>query len=127
LWDLSLVDPDNRRPVDFALRERCLREVAEGADPAEMLRNWQDGRIKVFLTHRGLQLRRELPHVFVGGDYTPLTVDTSVPGDAVAFARTSGNDVVVVIAARLCSRLWIDEQPVPLGGESWKTTRVLLP
>ncbi|HEY0874637.1 MAG TPA: malto-oligosyltrehalose synthase [Vicinamibacterales bacterium] len=127
LWDLNLVDPDNRRPVDFAFREQRLREIDGEVDPAELLRTWRDGRIKLFLTRRGLQLRRELPHVFVGGDYTPLTVDSSVPGDAVAFARTSGDDVVVVIAARLCSRLWIDEQPVPLGGESWKTTRVLLP
>jgi len=127
LWDLGLVDPDNRRPVDFALREELLGAVNGDVDPADLLRNWRDGRIKLFLTRRGLQLRRELPHVFVGGDYTPLTVDSSVPGDAVAFARTSGGDAVVVIAARLCSRLWVDEQPVPLGGESWKTTRVLLP
>jgi (1->4)-alpha-D-glucan 1-alpha-D-glucosylmutase len=127
VWDLNLVDPDNRRPVDFGLREKLLREIDGDVDPIELLRNWRDGRIKLFLTRRGLQLRRDLPHVFVGGDYIPLKVDSSVPGDAVAFARTSGDDAVIVLAARLCARLWVQDMPAPLGGESWKTTRVLLP
>ena len=128
LWDLSLVDPDNRRPVDFTLRGGLLGAQATGAPViSELLANWTDGRIKLFVTRTGLQLRRELPDVFVGGDYLPLTVESSVPGDAVAFARTSGDTAVIVVAPRLCSRLVTAERPVPLGGECWKTSRVMLP
>jgi (1->4)-alpha-D-glucan 1-alpha-D-glucosylmutase len=114
LWDLSLVDPDNRRPVDFAIRDRMLAELGE-QDPAEMLRHPHDGRIKMFVTAAGLQLRRELPHVFVGGDYRPLETEVTVPGGVVAFARTSGDDAVIAVAPRLVARLVNDERPAPLG------------
>jgi (1->4)-alpha-D-glucan 1-alpha-D-glucosylmutase len=126
LWDLSLVDPDNRRPVDFDLRARLLDGI-ESANPAELLEHWRDGRVKLFVTTRGLHLRRELPQVFVGGEYLPLEVDTSVPGDAVAFARQAGDECVIAIAPRLCARMVLPERPLPLGGEAWKTSRVLLP
>jgi (1->4)-alpha-D-glucan 1-alpha-D-glucosylmutase len=127
LWDLSLVDPDNRRPVNFAVRDAALQALGNTPDVDDLLRNWHDGRIKLFVTTRGLQLRRELPDVFVGGDYLPLVVESSVAGDAVAFARVSGEDAAIVAAPRLCSGLATDDRPVPLGGESWKTSRVLLP
>jgi (1->4)-alpha-D-glucan 1-alpha-D-glucosylmutase len=125
LWDLSLVDPDNRRPVDFTLREGVLE--AGVTDPGELLASWPDGRIKLYVTRAGLQLRRELPAVFVGGDYLPLQVESSVAGDAVAFARVSEADAVLVIAPRLCSRLATGDLPAPLGGDCWKTSRVMLP
>ena len=127
LWDLSLVDPDNRRPVDFDRRRDTLPALSTGEDPGALLGSWQDGRIKLFVTHRGLQARRALPHVFVGGDYHPLVVETSVPADAVAFARTSGSDAVLVVAPRLCAALPGAGPEFPLGGERWKTSRVLLP
>ncbi|HVL67890.1 MAG TPA: malto-oligosyltrehalose synthase [Vicinamibacterales bacterium] len=124
LWDLNLVDPDNRRPVDFELRQRLVE--AHG-DPGDLLENWRDGRIKLFVTSAGLRLRRELPHVFVGGTYVPLAVETSVPGAAVAFARLAGADAVVAVAPRLCARLIDDHRPLPVGGDCWKTSRVILP
>jgi (1->4)-alpha-D-glucan 1-alpha-D-glucosylmutase len=127
LWDLSLVDPDNRRPVDFATRKQALDALAGGADVNELLRNWRDGGIKLFVTRAGLQLRGERPQVFVGGDYLPLTVESSVPGDAVAFARMAGDDAVIVAGARLCSSLASEEHLLPVGGEAWKTSRILLP
>jgi (1->4)-alpha-D-glucan 1-alpha-D-glucosylmutase len=126
LWDLSLVDPDNRRPVDFDARRDALASL-EGADAADLLANWRDGRVKLFVTHRGLQLRRALPDVFVGGAYVPLAVETSVPADGIAFARTAGSNAVLVIAATLCAPLATTERQFPLGGECWKTSRVLLP
>jgi (1->4)-alpha-D-glucan 1-alpha-D-glucosylmutase len=127
LWDLSLVDPDNRRPVDFGVRSRALEALSPPPDPDDLLKSWRDGRIKLFITAIGLQLRRELPDVFVGGDYVPLVVESSVAGEAVAFARIAGNDAVLVIAPRLCSKLATPDRPAPLGGEAWKTSRVLLP
>lgn len=126
VWDLSLVDPDNRRPVDFDLRTRMLDGLA-GNDPANLLRHWQDGRIKMFLTAAGLQLRREMPHVFVGGDYLPLAAEVTVGGGVVAFARTSGEDAVLVVAPRLTAALVTEERPAPLGGDCWKTSRIVLP
>jgi (1->4)-alpha-D-glucan 1-alpha-D-glucosylmutase len=111
--------------VDFKGRERLLD--AQDADFADMLSNWQDGRIKLVVTTRALHLRRELPQVFVGGEYVPLTVEASVPGDAVAFARVSGNDAVLAIAPRLCGRMVVERGGVPLGGDAWKTSRVMLP
>jgi (1->4)-alpha-D-glucan 1-alpha-D-glucosylmutase len=126
LWDLSLVDPDNRRPVDFGLRERMLAELA-GADSAAMLDHWQDGRIKMFVTTTGLHLRREMPHVFVGGEYLPLVAESTVRGGVVAFARVSGTDAVLAVAPRLCAGLVDEERPVPLGGDCWKTSRIFLP
>src|SRR5260370_3215827 len=73
LWDFSLVDPDNRRPVDFALRRR-LAEAVCGATPAELARGWQDGREKLFVAARLLGLRRDHPELFISGDYQPLHI-----------------------------------------------------
>ncbi len=140
LWDLSLVDPDNRRPVDFRLRAEMLDDVdALLASPpqeragvlSEWVLGWRDGRIKLLVTAVGLRLRRELPHLYAGGGYTPLTTDVTVPGDAVAFARVArrsagSDDMAIVVAPRLCERLVVG-QMAPLGGASWKTSRVLLP
>jgi (1->4)-alpha-D-glucan 1-alpha-D-glucosylmutase len=135
LWDLSLVDPDNRRPVDFARRQCLLGEVdrllaTEGPERlamiAGMLTNWRDGRIKLLLTAAGLRLRREKPELFLGGDYLPLEAEVTVPGNAIAFARAHGGDGVLVVAPRLSARLFGADLRPPLG-ESWKTSRVLLP
>ena len=126
LWDLSLVDPDNRRPVDFTVRDEMLAGLAD-QDPAALLRDAHDGRIKMFVTTRGLQLRRELPHVFVGGDYLPLETEVTVHADVVAFARRSGDDAVLTVAPRLVASLVTDERPAPLGGDCWKTSRIILP
>ena len=136
LWELSLVDPDNRRPVDFALRARLLDDVdalleQEASERktriAEYLRSWQDGRIKLLVTVAGLRLRRELPHVFLGGAYMPVPAEVPVAAGTVAFARISGDDAVLFAAPRLCARIVNAERPIPLGGDAWKTSRLLLP
>jgi (1->4)-alpha-D-glucan 1-alpha-D-glucosylmutase len=138
LWDLSLVDPDNRRPVDFERRRCMLNEVdaALASEPGarastlrHWLEHWSDGRIKMIITGAGLRLRRELPDVFLGGSYLPVPVEMTVPGGAVAFARVSAehNHAVLFVAARLFSRLITPAQPLPLGGECWKTSRLMLP
>ena len=127
MWDLSLVDPDNRRPVDFEQRDRLLRQL-DAAGPAaipELLANWPDGRVKLFVTAASLRLRRELPDAFTGGDYLPLTTEITVPADVVAFARTAGNDAVIVAAPRLSAGIGCEGPP--LGADCWKTSRVMLP
>jgi (1->4)-alpha-D-glucan 1-alpha-D-glucosylmutase len=136
LWELSLVDPDNRRPVDFTLRERLLDEVdallakapaERRGEIAKWLRNWRDGRVKLLLTAAGLRLRRDMPHVFLGGAYLPVATEVSVAAGAVAFARAAGGDAVLFAAPRLCASIVTNERPMPLGGDPWKTSRLLLP
>jgi (1->4)-alpha-D-glucan 1-alpha-D-glucosylmutase len=122
LWDFSLVDPDNRRPVDFERRQRLLDGMRrKRPDPADLLDGWQDGRIKLWLTHRGLTLRRERPDLFADGDYHPL--DASGPGatSVVAFARRLGRQSVVAVASRLIVRL-TDNPARPPIGDVWGDT-----
>src|SRR5205085_12076059 len=107
LMDLSLVDPDNRRPVDYALRGRLLDELAaagEGAGLAARLRELgrtpTDGRLKLWVTWRLLQLRRERTALYRDGGYTALQAEGSRAEHVVAFARGSGPDAAITLAGR---------------------------
>ena len=101
LWDLSLVDPDNRRPVDFAARERLLAGLGDDIDApavAGMLRRWHDGRIKLHVVARLLQLRRAMPELFAGGSYTALATEGTDADRVCAFAREHDGMRIVVAA-----------------------------
>jgi (1->4)-alpha-D-glucan 1-alpha-D-glucosylmutase len=111
LWDLSLVDPDNRRPVDFELRRKLLdelrRRVAEGPrERAALAREVSapaalpDGRAKLLLLREGLRLRRDAPDLFLVGDYVPLAAEGAHGDHVVAFARRDGRRAVVCVAPR---------------------------
>jgi (1->4)-alpha-D-glucan 1-alpha-D-glucosylmutase len=114
LWDLSLVDPDNRRPVDFALRRRLL-EQAEQISPAEAWQKEADsGLPKLVLTQRALHLRRRRPEAFRAGSYEPLAPEGAKADHAVAFVR---GGAVVAVAPRLV---------LGLGGD-WGDTTLSLP
>ena len=137
LWDLNLVDPDNRRPVDFERRVAAVNDVDAllALDPEQRavtisawMRGWEDGRVKLLVTATGLRLRRQLSDLFLDGTYVALQTEMTVPADAIGFARLSpdGSTAAVFIAPRLCHRLVTPEQPLPLG-ECWKTSRVMLP
>jgi (1->4)-alpha-D-glucan 1-alpha-D-glucosylmutase len=116
IWDLSLVDPDNRRPVDYEARRKALAGLA-GATPGDLLTNWRDGRIKLFLTHNTLQYRREHFDLFSKGDYLPLQASGAFAESAFAYARQNGDRTVVVIAPRLSGRVGF-----PPIGELWQDT-----
>jgi (1->4)-alpha-D-glucan 1-alpha-D-glucosylmutase len=135
LWDFSLVDPDNRRPVDFETRQRALNEASavlalppaqRGAAIAQLLDGWTDGTIKLLVTTAALRLRRDAAELFLEGDYVPLEVDSSVAAGVIAFARVLGDRALIVVAPHLVSGLIDNEHPVPLG-DRWKTSRVRLP
>jgi (1->4)-alpha-D-glucan 1-alpha-D-glucosylmutase len=96
-WDLSLVDPDNRRPVDFEARIDALAPI----DFAMALARWRDGWLKHWLTHRLLGLRNRRPELFLHGSYEPLLVEGSSKNHIVAFQRRSDHGSVVVLACRL--------------------------
>jgi (1->4)-alpha-D-glucan 1-alpha-D-glucosylmutase len=121
IWDFSLVDPDNRRPVDYKLRRAMLESLGK-ARPEELMESWPDGRIKMFLTQRVLGFRRDNADLFRSGDYVPLTVIGTFSDSAVSFARQSGQASAIVIAPRLSSRVGF-----PPIGDKWQDTAVELP
>jgi len=104
IWDFSLVDPDNRRAVDFDLREE-LRRTAESASFSELLKNWRDGRIKLRLTQGLLRLRAQEPRLFAQGDYRPAAGEGGFAHNVVAFTRTHETTAVLVVVPRLIAPL----------------------
>ncbi len=120
LWDYSLVDPDNRRPVDYALRRKMLASL-KGAAPRELLDRWTDGRIKLFMTRALLRYRADHAELFAHGDYRALKVTGRFAENAVAFAREHEGKSVLVIVPRLSSHL--GKSPT---GEAWQNTEVTL-
>lgn len=123
-WDFSLVDPDNRRPVDYAARRRMLAELNH--DFAEMLNSLEDGRIKLFLTSRALRLRAERPELFARGDYLPLQTTGERGDQVIAFARRHGEQSLIVATGRFFTRLDVGAR-LPIGAEVWSDTRIELP
>src|SRR6266404_2214960 len=121
IWDFSLVDPDNRRPVDYKRRREML-DALTTANPREILENWPDGRIKMFLTQRTLQFRRQQGDLFRRGSYLPLRTSGTFAECCISFARELNGRWIVVIAPRLSSRIGF-----PPVGEKWRDTAIELP
>jgi (1->4)-alpha-D-glucan 1-alpha-D-glucosylmutase len=121
VWNFSLVDPDNRRPVDYESRREKLTAIKE-AKPEELWQNWPDGGIKMLLTQRLLQFRREHVDLFRRGNYLPIAASGAFGDCCVCFARELEGKWIVVMASRLSSR--IDFPPI---GERWKDTVIELP
>jgi (1->4)-alpha-D-glucan 1-alpha-D-glucosylmutase len=125
LWDFSLVDPDNRRPVDFALRAELLEAVDEdlerGAARAfeHWLRQWQDGRLKLAVTRTLLRLRAREPKLFAEGEYAACETSGPRADEIVAFVRRYGRRTVVTAVRRFPARA---EQ-----SRGWDGTRIRLP
>ncbi len=103
-WDLSLVDPDNRRPVDFAARASALASIGQAPDWPALASTWPDGRIKFALMRELLALRHELPDLFTNGLYRALEVVGPNRRELVAFARLGERDAVIVVTGRLFGR-----------------------
>jgi (1->4)-alpha-D-glucan 1-alpha-D-glucosylmutase len=124
LWDFNMVDPDNRRPVDFAKRRASLASLATDDDGdltelvSRLIANPQDGLIKLYLTSRALRFRRACQALFAEGDYLPLTARGQKEGHIVAFARAAANQTVVVVTGRFFTRLGDLSQP-PTGSVVW--------
>jgi (1->4)-alpha-D-glucan 1-alpha-D-glucosylmutase len=136
LWDLSLVDPDNRRPVDFGVRQSLLSGLKERIEKSgenlvplarELLENSWDGRIKLYLIHRTLQARRRAPKIFSEGSYLPLKGEGEKKDHLCAFARTFKEDSFVVVVPRLVVGLLEGREEPPLGEAAWKNTWLRVP
>ena len=110
-WDLSLVDPDNRRPVDFAARAAVLTKM-ETPDWDSLVQSWPDSRLKLAWTRHLLKLRTELADVFADGEYQPLEVTGPHRDHVIAFARRRGHDAAITIVTKSLA-------PVSQGGRAW--------
>ena len=125
LFEPALVDPDNRRPVDYAIRRRLLERMP--ANAADLLGNLADGRAKMLVIQRGLALRRAEPRLFQGGEYLPLDADGGRERNVCAFALRRNGRVVVAVAPRLFARLMKEGDVAPLGEAAWGESRLRIP
>jgi (1->4)-alpha-D-glucan 1-alpha-D-glucosylmutase len=133
LWDFSLVDPDNRRPVDYALRKSHLRQLQRSSENGglsdlcrDVLDHWQDGRVKLWTIYRALQLRSEFPDLFTDGDYQPLYALGPLRENVVAFLRSHEGSSALVVAPRFAYSL-MGGRPTPPIGTVWGSARIVLP
>jgi (1->4)-alpha-D-glucan 1-alpha-D-glucosylmutase len=118
--------------VDFARRTRLLKKLRQQekmgrpALVADLLSNWQDGRLKLYVTYQALKWRRNNPELFRQGAYLPLTVQGKRRNQALALARHQANDWVLAVAGRFFTRITPIGQP-PIGQEVWGHSKVILP
>jgi (1->4)-alpha-D-glucan 1-alpha-D-glucosylmutase len=130
MWDLSLVDPDNRRPVDYAVRRRALDDMREQATSRgelavcrEVLERIGDGRVKLWTIHRALELRNRMADTFRRGEYVPVTVTNGYAENAVGFSR--GKRVLAVVP-RFAYSLMDGRARMPLNG-AWGRAELIAP
>jgi len=135
LWTFSLVDPDNRRPVNYADRVRVLDEFVRATEKADCLCGFArkladdlgEGRNKAYVTWRTLRFRNKNPDLFLRGDYIPLESRGTNAKHVVAFGRKLGDSQVVVVVPRLSARLVRGELRQPVGKSVWRDTKLAVP
>ncbi|HJW85885.1 MAG TPA: malto-oligosyltrehalose synthase [Candidatus Brocadiaceae bacterium] len=134
LWDFSLVDPDNRRPVDYALRINALEEIKKGeqeralsAFARELAVQKENGYVKLFLAYKALNYRKMHRDLFEKGDYLPIEVKGERSRYICAFARRLGTATLVVVAPRFFSRLIQKQDELPVGKTVWADTFLSVP
>jgi (1->4)-alpha-D-glucan 1-alpha-D-glucosylmutase len=126
LWDFSLVDPDNRRAVDYARRTRLLDE-GQAATVDRLMATPSDDRLKLFVTMRLLRFRSERGAAFAFGSYEPLAFDGARRDHAFGFSRRHDGRQILVVVPRLIAGLLTDADVPPIGERVWGDTRMLLP
>jgi len=134
-WDLNLVDPDNRRPVDYGMRQTVLASLRSAGESTQsrqdllhdLLTHRADGRIKLWLTTEGLRYRQAHVGLFQQGEYVPLQVFGPKREHLFAFARIHGDQAVVVVVPRLLTGVIEDPTELPVGERVWGDTRVTMP
>jgi (1->4)-alpha-D-glucan 1-alpha-D-glucosylmutase len=127
LWDFSLVDPDNRRPVEYGVRSTMLDELTKSRPaPAELLARLADGRAKLHVIRQGLAVRRSHAPVFHGGRYAPIHADAGFEENVIAFSLEAAGRCIVAVAPRLFARR-LGDGHAPLGAGFWAESRLVLP
>ena len=123
-WDMSLVDPDNRRPVDFSKRMDALRE---GGTPSELARHWRDGRVKQAVIARALTLRRAAPRLFSEGGYFPLLAEGPRANHILAFGRHHDGVASLTIVMRRVGHVLVGSDDLNPASSEWEGTLIVLP
>lgn len=135
IWDFSLVDPDNRRPVDYSVRKRMLGDLKNGIIRSgpnlpglleRLLRNWKDGAIKLYVTFKALNYRKEHPLLFREGSYLPITSEGARKDHVCGFARQREDENVLVVVPRFLTRL-VEVSEEPLGEAVWIDSCLVIP
>jgi (1->4)-alpha-D-glucan 1-alpha-D-glucosylmutase len=126
VWNFSLVDPDNRRDVDYARRLKMMQEIDRMRYPAKLLSTWRDGRIKLYVTRKLLRLRQEHESLFREGSYAPVRAIGLRARNLVAFARADGEKTLLVVVPRFATEL-VSPPRFPMGRRVWRDTRLSLP
>lgn len=124
LWDLSLVDPDNRRQVDF---DTCRSLLEADAAPADALADWPSGAVKLAIIHRGLAVRATLPDLFAQGRYLPIEAQGARADNVIAFARLDGASASLTVAARWPLDLLALDDDRLIAPETWGDATIVLP
>jgi (1->4)-alpha-D-glucan 1-alpha-D-glucosylmutase len=136
VWDFSLVDPDNRRPVDYVRRHHMLQELQSRMEAVgdnrvtlaqEILSSPEDGRIKLYVISLALNCRRTHRGLFSAGDYLPVQGAGAKREYILAFSRRHGDREAMVAVPRLIARLLADGHQAPVGEAVWQDTRLLVP
>jgi (1->4)-alpha-D-glucan 1-alpha-D-glucosylmutase len=136
IWDFSLVDPDNRRPVDFHLRKEMLGVLKEkmviyGPDlpgfANNLVQKWGDGFIKLYVIYKSLNYRKENGQLFMDGAYIPLVSDGGFKEHVCAYARMKDSKVVLVIVPRFLTSIIKGMDELPLGKERWEGSSIVIP
>jgi maltooligosyltrehalose synthase len=126
-WDFSMVDPDNRRPVDYAARASALASLGETLDASSLLEAWPDGRIKQGILAKLLALRAAKPALFARGDYQPLTVEGPQAEHVLAFMRRNGPERVLVVVPLHAAVLLEGMDRPAIDASRWGDTAIRLP
>jgi (1->4)-alpha-D-glucan 1-alpha-D-glucosylmutase len=136
LWDFSLVDPDNRRPVDFGYRQAMLTALQALSTQTSQQRSvavralcdtLEDGRAKLLVVSSALTLRKQWSEVFQQGSYVPLVIKGEQAAQLCAYARIAGKRIVITVAPRFFAQLLGETDRLPLGEKIWGNTTVEIP
>ncbi len=134
LWDFSLVDPDNRRPVDYSVRTRMLKELIQNEQEMplselakELTINKDNGKIKLYLIYKALNYRKTNRDLFQSGDYSPISAMGERADTICSFVRKFGNSVALVVAPRFFTKLIQQPEGLPFGKEVWKDSVIVIP
>ena len=132
LWELNLVDPDNRRAVNYEVRQKLLRQFQDCENQScdlvhKLTENLQDGRIKMYVVWKTLSLRKQLPELFQCGEYIPLKTCGEHAEHFFTFARHHETGAVMVAVPRLSAQLMKGTPSLPLSAEIWQDTQIEIP
>lgn len=134
VWDFSLVDPDNRRPVDYRIRIKMLEELKRGESEIgqsklarKLTSSKEDGKIKLYLTHKALNYRKAKRELFETGEYIPLESMGEKANNICTFVRRFGNSIALIVAPRFLTKLIQQPEALPFGKDIWKDSFIVIP